>query len=683
MKILLNTFQKGLQYIRYKKIECIKFGSLFIRVFAWILCLCPSITICGENVDSLYKKFLQSEGDEFVRLANVISETAKSTKVFTIDIPRDETVSLVTRNMILYYFNLQRFEDVAKYSTEALLLYEQTKDSLNLAGCYHTLGIAYQRLGVYDKAIESYYNSSDILDAMGADPTKQKKRYALNNIAAIYLEIGNLDMAEKIYLQCIDMINEQERETDNMLDLSNYLGNLSKVYCKQVELLNDIEKREKINEAIKLAEKALDLLRQNGGNAQTLAERLNVLSKAYLIGKTYTKAEEALIEARVIAEENNLPHILAEIYESFAILENENGNNDKSQEYFSKAIDIAKANGYRGVLQRLTESAYLINRDKSPKKALDYYEMFVSIKDSNNTDESLKQLNEFQVKYDTQQKELEIVRQQAEIGRYKYNRIIFIVSLSLSVVVLILLWWMLRLRNKRNRALAEMNATKDKFFTIISHDLKNPAIAQRDALQQLISHSKEWNTELLSQFYSELLKSAEGQVELLYNLLNWARVQAGRMPYNPIRFDLPAALRPDITLIENMAKRKGVITNIRIPETAIVTGDSNMIATVARNLLTNAVKFTPAENIVSLHIERAANGGFTVCITDTGTGMSDAQLRDLYNLDSLRARQGTNGESGSGLGLVVCRELIEKNGSTLNVESEEGKGSCFWFTLIE
>ena len=109
---------------------------------------------------------------------------------------------------------------------------------------------------------------------------------------------------------------------------------------------------------------------------------------------------------------------------------------------------------------------------------------------------------------------------------------------------------MLNLRNKRNSVLAEMNATKDKFFPIISHDLKNPAIAQRDALQQLISYSKEWNVELLSEYYEELLKSANGQVELLYNLLNWAQVQTGRMPFNPTQFDLSEALRSDIVLTQ-------------------------------------------------------------------------------------------------------------------------------------
>jgi Signal transduction histidine kinase len=657
--------------------------DFFIRVLVWLLLLYPSINIYGENIDSLYEKFSHSDGNELVQLANTISGITKSDKVYTEDMPRDEVVSLVAKNIIIYYFDIQKFDVVVKYSTEALRLYEQTKDSLNLAGCYHTLGIAYQRLGLFSKAIENYYISNDILEAMDADPSKMRKRYTLNNIAAIYVDIGNLDMAEKIYLQCIDMINDQESEKNNMSDMSYYLSNLSKVYCKQAELLKDDVKKKKINDAINSAEKALDLLIQSDGDAQQTAERLNSLSKAYLMGENYVKAEDVLSKAQTISKENNLPHILVEVYEGCALLENAKGNNDISKEYYHKAIDVAMANGYRGVLQRVTERAYLLNKDKNSEIALKYFEMFVAIRDSNYNVESQKQLNEFQVKYDTQQKELEIVQQQAEISRYKSNRIIFIISLSLSALVLILLWWMLRLRNKRNRVLSEINATKDKFFSIISHDLKNPAIAQRNALQQLISYSKEWDSELLAQYYNELLRSADGQVELLYNLLNWAQVQTGRMPYNPIQFDLVEALRSDVILIENMSKRKGVATDIDIPDTAVVTGDSNMITTVVRNLLTNAVKFTPSGGTISLGIEPlpSKNNAFTITVSDTGMGMSEEQQRSLFNLDHQRSRKGTSGESGSGLGLIVCKELVEKHDSVLHLESTENQGSRFWFVL--
>jgi len=248
------------------------------------------------------------------------------------------------------------------------------------------------------------------------------------------------------------------------------------------------------------------------------------------------------------------------------------------------------------------------------------------------------------------------------------------------------LWNMLRLRNRRNRALterndalAEMNATKDKFFSIISHDLKNPAISLRDALKLLVKNARLWNVDTLADYYNELLKSSEGQVGLIYNLLGWAQIQTGRMAFTPATFFL-SALIPDIALVRKMAETKGVALNVSIPTDALVTGDSNMLATVVRNLLTNAIKFTPSGGTVTLDVSDSV-AGYTITVSDTGVGMSQTQIDALFRIDSAHSRQGTSGEQGSGLGLIICKEFLGKHGSDLHVVSEEGNGSRFRFTL--
>jgi len=307
-----------------------------------------------------------------------------------------------------------------------------------------------------------------------------------------------------------------------------------------------------------------------------------------------------------------------------------------------------------------------------------------------------------EAKYENAKKELEIKQQQLVIARQNMQRSLLAAGVAVCVVFLALLWYMLRLRIRRNHALAEMNATKDKFFSIISHDLKNPAIAQRDAIQMLVKNARFWDVDALTGYYDSLLKSAEGQVELIYNLLGWAQIQTGRMNYTPSTFNLTARLREEVALIRKMAETKGITINVQMPEEAPVTGDSNMLATVIRNLLTNAVKFTAPGGQVALDItsptpslprregEREKKlsspnggdrGGLIVTVSDTGTGMSHEQMRNLFRIDSLQSRQGTAGEQGSGLGLIVCKELLEKHGSVLQVESEEGKGSRFWFSL--
>ncbi|MDR0295641.1 MAG: HAMP domain-containing histidine kinase [Prevotellaceae bacterium] len=283
----------------------------------------------------------------------------------------------------------------------------------------------------------------------------------------------------------------------------------------------------------------------------------------------------------------------------------------------------------------------------------------------------------------------EFYRQAA--GSHETLRYIYIGGLFAAGVLIALFIYVVTLRNCRNRDLAEMNATKDRFFSIISHDLKNPVLAQRDALQLLTKEAENWNTELLSKYYRELLKSADGQVELLYNLLNWAQVQTGRMPYLPARFDLISALQSDLSLVKNIAERKGIKFKLHISKSAILTGDENMITAVVRNLLPLAVNFTARGGTVTLDIPPPFNppkGGkalvfpaYAISVSDTGIGITDEQLQNLFRIDRQHSRKGTAGESGSGLGLVVCKELVEKHGSRLQVEGAEGQGSKFWFEL--
>ncbi|MDR2232223.1 MAG: HAMP domain-containing histidine kinase [Tannerella sp.] len=264
-------------------------------------------------------------------------------------------------------------------------------------------------------------------------------------------------------------------------------------------------------------------------------------------------------------------------------------------------------------------------------------------------------------------------------------RNVLVAGVAVFGIILFLLWYMLRLRNRRNRALAEMNATKDKFFSIISHDMKNPAEAQRDGLRLLVQHAGQWDAGTLAKYLGNLLETAEGQVELIYNLLGWAQLQTGRLVYRPAAFNLAAGLRSDIALIRGMAEKKGVALAVRIPDDADITGDSNMLATAVRNLLSNAVKFTPAGGTVTLDVARTGTDStapeYTISVSDTGVGMTADQIANLFRLDNARSQPGTAGEQGSGLGLIVCRELIEKHGSALHVESAPDSGSRFWFVV--
>ena len=321
------------------------------------------------------------------------------------------------------------------------------------------------------------------------------------------------------------------------------------------------------------------------------------------------------------------------------------------------------------------------------------------------TDPTIRSAEDMLQKYELSQKELEIEQQKQIIALQNRQRWLFGVVIAFCMVALALLWYMFRLRSRhatalteRNNALAETNATKDKFFSIISHDLKNPAIAQRDAIRTLIAHASQWDAAVLQDYYGELLRTADHQVELLYNLLGWAQLQTGRLTCQTETFDLLPEIRSDLALTCKMADEKGVRLHVDIPPKAVVSADAGMIPAVVRNLLTNAVKFTPSGGVVTFDISPcrdvayhvstnnnachvSTNNGYTISVSDTGVGMNADELQNLFRLDRPHTRRGTSGETGTGLGLIVCRELLEKHGATLRVKSEEGKGTKFWFDI--
>jgi signal transduction histidine kinase len=147
-------------------------------------------------------------------------------------------------------------------------------------------------------------------------------------------------------------------------------------------------------------------------------------------------------------------------------------------------------------------------------------------------------------------------------------------------------------------------------------------------------------------------------------------------------FDISVRLRSVISLIRNLTDKKDIHLVVQIPENAEITGDYNILSTVVRNLLNNAVKFTAQGGTVTLAVEPVHEGKHIIAVSDTGVGMTKEQVRNLFSLDSAHSQPGTAGEQGTGLGLIVCKDLLEKHGTTLHVESEEGKGSRFWFEIL-
>lgn len=633
-----------------------------------------SVSVSSQDVDSLFSLYSESDKVNRIKLANEIAltvyELEYTDSLYHINNELDVRHQRAIVNNLMGDYSRYKYSDYAQSALFYLVaadLYEQVNDLLFADTMYGAAAINYHYLGNYGKAVEllmkCYEFEKEIDD-------KESLSSTLNSLGVVHSHWGENEVALRFFREALEV----ERTLNRPLNYSNRLASLA----KETLLLGDAK------EALTLIEEALtiDDTLDEKLKGDRMAVHLNIKGDIYYDMDSLTQSETSFRDGLQFFEAKGNQRMVIVSLLSLGRLYLKGKKYNEASEVLNRCIVLSDQYNIRRSKHDAYRFLYQVHKENNqPITALSNLEHYMLLNDSLFKESSQKQINEFQVKYETQEKELEIIRQQSEIDRHKTKQHIYIGGLIVAGILLIFLFIIVQLRNKRNHALAETNATKDKFFSIISHDLKNPAISLRDALQQLINHGDKWDSDSLSLYYEELLKSANGQVELLYNLLNWAQVQTGRMPYNPTQLDLTAELRPDIALIKNITDSKGITLDIRMPDSAIVTGDRNMLTTVVRNLLTNAVKFTDKGGRVTLEIKPEGKEGYTVSVADTGIGMSREQMETFFRIDSQRSLIGTAGEQGSGLGLVVCKELIEKHGSSLHVESEIGKGSLFRFKV--
>ncbi|MFC2130676.1 sensor histidine kinase [Bacteroidota bacterium] len=233
---------------------------------------------------------------------------------------------------------------------------------------------------------------------------------------------------------------------------------------------------------------------------------------------------------------------------------------------------------------------------------------------------------------------------------------------------------------KSEKNLIELNSTKDKFFSIIAHDLKNPLGSFKQTTEVLSMDFENLSDDDKKEYIQSMDKSAKQLFELLENLLTWSRSQRGKISFDPVETDISYVINNTVSLLNFQAANKNISLECNGSESNIGLFDANMISTVIRNLISNAIKFTPEGGTIKIG-SGIEDDLLTAWIQDSGIGISKDNQAKLFRLDSTHTTQGTANETGTGLGLILCKEFIEKNGGEIWVESEEGKGSTFFFTV--
>jgi PAS domain S-box-containing protein len=233
----------------------------------------------------------------------------------------------------------------------------------------------------------------------------------------------------------------------------------------------------------------------------------------------------------------------------------------------------------------------------------------------------------------------------------------------------------------KNEELLKLNAEKNKFFSIIAHDLRSPLGAFIGLTELLADEKLTYTSKQKKNMSLKMNHLASNLFNLLENLLEWSQIQNGHLRFTPEKLDLNMTVTESLRTLTESAENKAIEITVDVPDKVEVFADTYMLQTIIRNLVSNAIKFVEKGGKITISVDSAEENRTVIKVKDTGIGMTKQILENLFSIHSKSSRQGTSGEAGTGLGLLLCKEFVEKHNGKIWVESEVGKGSVFYFTV--
>jgi signal transduction histidine kinase len=379
-------------------------------------------------------------------------------------------------------------------------------------------------------------------------------------------------------------------------------------------------------------------------------------------------------------------------YSNLAIFNMKKRNFSEAVKYGETCLDFIEKERFEylksGVLMSLANCYDTLGNHK---KALKYFRELLDIKDSAYDKETNDKIEELNIQYQIEKKE-EIETDLLE--KQKYSNYVFILLIIIVAVIAIGLYIRYNEKSKshklleskseeiklQNDQLFDLNATKDKFFSIIAHDLKGPLGNFNNVIDLLISQFNSLDENERLDFLKLIKESSQNIYNLLINLLDWSKAQRNLIKLELTQFPIDYYVKNTLNLLSPIAKTKSIELKKIINDDLIINGDVNLLTTVLRNLVSNALKYTPNGGSVTVSSE-IKDKEILISVRDTGVGMSKKILDGLFKVESTSSMPGTNDETGTGLGLILCKEFVEFHNGKIWVESAVGKGSTFFYTI--
>jgi len=576
------------------------------------------------------------------------------------------------------------FASAIKYNNLALNIYYQLKDSSGIATAYNNLGTDYTSLGKFDESY--FYHTQSYRIALSSDKHKLQRAISLHNIGGVFKDLGQYDKAVdylNLSLKISKEINDQEGEPYHY----NEMGD---IYIRK-----------------KMYDSALIALQRSLQYTRVRKLTINELEPSIVlnIAKTYRLLNNTRLalsyydSAFASFKKNDNQYGIAQVDLGRGLVAMKEGKFNEAQTLIEKSAEIAhRLNAWTLEIECYESLSTLLEENGDYKKSLSYHKQHQQLKDSLFSQGMQAKLLQDQVRFETASKEEQIkaltkMEQliKNEVKKQELISNILVVAIALTGILLFTVYRSGQRRIKINKLLLEhqdeikkrsieleqLNQVKDKFFSIISHDLRSPMNALAGILD-LMDRDK-ISPEEFKKLNQELRIQFNHTKTLINNLLDWTLLQMDKLKIQFEKIDLNQLAESNIKLLTSLHLKEIKIIN-RVSPALYALGDSNMINLVLRNLLTNAIKFSEAGHVIEIGAtEEELN--YIVSVKDQGVGISPEVQKLLFEKTSGYSTRGTANEKGTGLGLILCKEFVERNGGKIWLESELGKGSTFFFTL--
>jgi signal transduction histidine kinase len=596
------------------------------------------------------------------------------------------------QNLSLLYSLGGDFTTALKFETSSLKYSILNKDSISIGLSYSNIGNDYHELGEYDEAYFYLTQSYRILKRVAKNQTDSLyMNIALHNVGRVFKELGQYDFA-LTHFKFSQRVSEELGDKEGRAYSFDEIGDV-KLRMKQYD------------SALFYLTKALwetrKLMREDAqSNVKELHPKvLHKIAKTYLRKGNYDLAMAYYDSARHVHHLTNNEFGIAEVQLGQGSVYMMQNKYDDAIRLIEGALVKATALNARVLEQSCyTHLSELWEKKGDFKKSLLYYKQFKVLQDSLFSQEMQQKLFRDQVRFETQSKDEQIEAltqmeefQKLEIRKQEFIRNILVVMMALTAILLFTVYRSGQRRRrinalllqhqedmeKRSEELEQLNQVKDKFFSIISHDLRSPINALAGLLDLLEKDAIK--PEELPMAMRELRTRFNHTRTLLNNLLDWTLLQMDKLSLSPAKIDLHKLVDENMEMLRALQGKSITMIN-NLPRHAFAYADSNTVNLVIRNLITNALKFTNDGGEIMVTGE-LSGGRWTISVHDNGIGIPAEHQAKLFDKVNPYSTRGTANEKGTGLGLILCKEFVEKNGGKIWVESEEGKGSTFSFSI--